>query len=222
VKVMLRPGPGPAETGTCTASGPSRPEPHQRTAGRSRFSYSPIAHPTTQLPAPRPKPPPPPQPYQASQELSAGHSDCACLFSQPFQLPAHPVGRGVIGPWLGARPNQFQLFALAVMNGMDGQPVHPTPRASSLRCRSPASDRPANAAGITRRSGGCAVHHRVEFLRWFTPRRAAGRLAAGNPVRGNGRRRRTGGQHHCATMLRTARCCESPCRHNRSARSSRR
>ncbi len=100
------------------------------------------------------------------------------------QLPAHPVGGGILGQWFRTSPNPVQLFTVGG-NGMDGQP------GAANACRLEAAmqvarQRPAGERGgvdpVDRR---VAVHHGVEFRWRFTARRTAAGLGAGEAMCGH-------------------------------------
>ena len=88
--------------------------------------------------------------------------------------------------------------------------VHPTPAAISCLVQRAGQRAAGERRGIDPVDRRVAVQHGVEFRRRLTPGRPAFGLAAGEPVRGSPRRRRTGRPRRCATARRTARWCESP------------
>ena len=93
---------------------------------------------------------------------------------------------------------------------MDGQPGASTPAACGLRCSSPASVRPANAAASTRSIGGsqCSTASSSGAGHARTVRGPVRRWRSGaRPPR----RRRSGRPHPSATARRTGRDCEFPC-----------
>ena len=98
------------------------------------------------------------------------------------ELPAHPIGRGILGQRFGTSPNPLQLLTIGG-DGMDGQPGASDPGGLQAAMQF-AGQRPAGERrGVHPVHRRIAVHHGVELRRRFPARRSARRLPAGEPVR---------------------------------------
>ena len=102
----------------------------------------------------------------------------------PVQLPAHPVGGGILGQRLGASPDTFQLLTVGGL-GVDGQPGTSDPGGEQAAVQH-AGQGPARERGrVHPVDRGVAVHPRVEFVLGVPPRRRPARLATGDAVSGD-------------------------------------